>query len=70
MDAVSYLHQKGICHRDIKCENLILTPTKSVKLLDFGFSVFYKAEQNLKLLCGTPSYMSPELLQKGISKDT
>jgi MAP/microtubule affinity-regulating kinase len=70
LDAVAYLHHKGICHRDIKLENLILTPDKQVKLLDFGFSVFYSTEQNLKLLCGTPSYMAPELLQKGISRDT
>ncbi len=68
MEAVEYLHSKGICHRDIKLENIIINPkTKKIKLIDFGFAVFYNPnnpDYHLKLLCGTPSYMAPELLQK------
>ena len=59
-----YLHSRNICHRDIKLENIIIDPeTKLIKLIDFGFAVF-STKNNLKLYCGTPSYMAPELIAK------
>ncbi len=52
-----------MCHRDIKLENLIIDPeTKSIKLIDFGFAVF--STKPLKLYCGTPAYMAPEIIAK------
>jgi len=42
-------------------------PKIKIKLIDFGFAVFYGAQNpdnSLKLLCGTPSYMAPEMLAK------
>lgn len=63
MSAVSYLHQRNICHRDIKLENIIIDPdTKIIKLIDFGFAVY--STKPLKLYCGTPSYMAPEIISK------
>mgnify|MGYP000844692162 CR=1 FL=1 len=38
LDGVRYMHQKGICHRDIKLENLLLDGHYNLKLSDFGFS--------------------------------
>ncbi len=50
-------------HRDIKLENiLIVQKTGQVKLIDFGFSCLSK--ERLKIFCGTPSYMSPEIVSK------
>lgn len=58
IDAVSYLHSKGIYHRDIKPENIFLTSTGSMKLGDFGLATtetFCKEPQ-----VGSDRYMSPE----------
>jgi len=53
-----------IAHRDIKLENFLFTGKKleCVKLCDFGFATFVSHGQDLKGVCGTPPYMSPEML--------
>ena len=35
-----------------------------IKLIDFGFTAFCKDNEMLKIFCGTPSYMAPELTRK------
>lgn len=40
--AIEYCHSQGVCHRDIKCENILLDVTNTVKLIDFGFAKCYK----------------------------
>jgi len=35
-----------------------------VKIIDFGFSISMQAEKKLKTFCGTPSFMSPEIVSK------
>ncbi|CAI2363769.1 unnamed protein product [Moneuplotes crassus] len=63
--AVAYLHSKNISHRDIKLENILLTKDcKTVKLIDFGFSTVCSPYKKLKIYCGTPSYMSPQIVQR------
>ena len=52
-------------HRDIKLENILLDETKErVKLIDFGFSTCIPHERKVKIFCGTPSYMAPEIVSK------
>ena len=63
MRAVHQMHQNNIYHRDIKMENILISKTKNVKLIDLGFSI-QAVKQKLKLFCGTPSYMSPEIVLK------
>lgn len=48
VSAVEYIHSLGICHRDIKCENVLLDKKNILKLIDFGFSKVLKLnkEQN------------------------
>ena len=63
MSAIEYIHSQDIAHRDIKLENILIDQrTGTVKLIDFGFSCFSK--ERLKIFCGTPSYMSPEIVSK------
>ena len=35
-----------------------------IKVIDFGFAAFCSNTQKLKIFCGTPSYMAPELVRK------
>jgi serine kinase len=36
--AIEYLHKLGYAHRDIKCENLLISGNMNIKLCDFGFA--------------------------------
>jgi serine/threonine protein kinase len=59
---VAYMHSQLILHRDIKPEN-ILIHNGVVKICDFGFSTIIKEHaQMMQTICGTPLFMSPELL--------
>ena len=63
--AIYYCHQRNVTHRDIKLENILLDETKTiVKMIDFGFSTCIPHERKVKIFCGTPSYMAPEIVSK------
>ena len=58
------MHGQGICHRDLKSENVIINDHNVVKIIDLGFSIKSVPEVGLRIFCGTPHYMSPEVVQK------
>jgi len=60
LDILSYLGQKGVSHRDIKLENILLDTEMNLKLADFGFATFHNIDK-LKSYRGTKSYMAPEI---------
>lgn len=63
MTAIEYMHAQDISHRDIKLENILIEArTGKVKVIDFGFSC--QCKDRLRVFCGTPSYMSPEIVSK------
>jgi len=61
--SLAYIHEMGICHRDIKPQNLLLDPNSHVvKLCDFGSAkMLVKGESNIAYICSR-YYRAPELI--------
>lgn len=64
VNGIEYCHSKSIAHRDIKLENLLMDENNNVKIIDFGFSTCIPNTKKIKIFCGTPSYMSPEIVMR------
>lgn len=64
VSGVDYMHSKGIVHRDLKLENLLLDKHKNIVITDFGFVNSFQDSHNdlMKTSCGSPCYAAPELV--------
>ncbi|KAG9102276.1 hypothetical protein FS749_009616 [Ceratobasidium sp. UAMH 11750] len=65
--AMEYSHSKGVVHRDLKPEDILLTDTvpRHAKIADFGLAKAVDSGTFLKTFCGTPTYLAPEVLVVG-----
>ncbi|XP_052841947.1 uncharacterized protein LOC128256000 isoform X2 [Drosophila gunungcola] len=63
VSAVHYCHLRGVVHRDLKAENVLLDKDMNIKLADFGFSNHYEEGATLRTWCGSPPYAAPEVFQ-------
>ncbi|KAI7753498.1 hypothetical protein M8C21_033236 [Ambrosia artemisiifolia] len=77
IDGVSYCHDKGVYHRDLKLENVLVDAKGSIKISDFGLSALPQHLRDDGLLhttCGSPNYVAPEILNNrgydGATSDT
>ncbi len=69
-DALHFMHEAGLVHRDIKSANILLDQDGKAWLADFGLAIEVGAGSDLtKTTCliGTPSYMAPELMERPAS---
>ena len=76
-DALQEAHRRGVVHRDLKPQNIILTPSGRPKIVDFGIARVRPATvgagaddtrtalTNPNVIIGTPAYMAPEQIQLG-----
>ncbi len=65
-EGLTIAYEKGIVHRDIKSDNIMLTPRGQVKIMDFGLAKLKGATRltQSRSTLGTASYMSPEQAQR------
>jgi serine/threonine-protein kinase Chk1 len=64
LNAVHYMHSRGVAHRDLKPENILLDSMGNLKVTDFGLATVFRHKgqvRNATTACGTPPYVAPEI---------
>lgn len=64
LEAMMYVHSKGISHRDLKPDNIMIAQDDPVivKITDFGLAKSQENESRMKTFCGTLAYLAPEVI--------
>jgi serine/threonine protein kinase len=77
VDAVAYAHARGVLHRDIKPANILVEPSGTARLLDFGVAALIEPDEHISMTVtgesmhpGTLAYMSPEQVRGGSARVT
>jgi calcium-dependent protein kinase len=67
LSAVAHMHGRGICHRDIKLQNIMLENSQTdaqIKIIDFGLGTRFIGATPMKTRCGTLYSTAPEVLRE------
>ncbi|KAI0821802.1 Pkinase-domain-containing protein [Trametes gibbosa] len=60
--ALDYCHKNNVVHRDLKIENILISHSGNIKIIDFGLSNLYNPSDHLSTFCGSLYFAAPELL--------
>jgi len=69
LEGVAYLHERGIMHRDLKLENIMVKRDEDRSnrvipvIVDLGLAEYLSSPKYLYTRCGTPGYVAPEVLK-------
>jgi len=65
LTGISYLHNHGLAHRDLKSANIMMTIKGEVKLIDFGLCIdLNDLNQRKSRMVGSPFWMPPEMIKR------
>jgi len=62
-DELRFLLGKNIMHRDLKPQNILISDNKKIKITDFGLARYFDNQNMIDTICGSPLYMSPEIMK-------
>ena len=66
--ALEYIHGIGVMHRDVKMENILINSKGNLLLTDFGMALWLGKREKTTSICGTLTYMAPEVLTASTSQ--
>ena len=64
ISALQHMAMKGVAHRDMKPENVVVNIDGYVKIIDFGLATLIPKGKKARTVCGTRYYYAPEMIQK------
>ena len=64
-EAIHYMQSVNVMHRDLKLSNILIDSSLQIKVIDFGIAIQLRdLSEERETLCGTPNYISPELISR------